>query len=132
MAPVITALYAALNALLNIALAYRVTTLRHAAKTSHGGGDDATSPLSIGIRAHGNNAEYVPLAIVMLLLAELCGGHTAVLHAIGGTLLLARVLHPIGLPMKSPNPARWLGVALTFLVIAATSGYVLYLRFKLV
>ena len=131
MAPVITALYAALNAILNILLAYRVTTLRHEHKTSHGGSDDAKSPLALGIRAHGNNAEYVPLAIVMLLLAELCGGDRVVLHIIGGTLLLARILHPIGLPLKAPNPARWLGVALTFLVIAGASGYVLYLRFKL-
>lgn len=132
MPPVITALYAALNALLNIALAYQVTRLRHAHKTSHGGSDDPTSPLSIGMRAHGNNAEYVPLALVMLLVTELCGGNSVVLHALGGTLLLARVLHPIGLPLKSPNPARWLGVALTFTMIVAASGYALYLRFQLV
>jgi uncharacterized membrane protein YecN with MAPEG domain len=131
MAPVVTALYAALNAILNLVLAYRVTLLRHAHKTSHGGSDDPKSPLSLGIRAHGNNAEYVPLALVMMLLAELCGGSPMWLHIIGGTLLLARVLHPIGLPLKSPNPARWLGVALTFAVIGVASGYVLYLRFTI-
>jgi uncharacterized membrane protein YecN with MAPEG domain len=100
MPPVITALYAALNALLNIALAYRVTTLRHAHKTSLGGSDDPRAPLNLGIRAHGNNAEYVPLAIVMLLITELCGGKSIILHALGGTLLLARILHPIGLPLR--------------------------------
>lgn len=132
MPPVITALYAALNAILNVALAYRVTRLRHSAGTSHGTGDDPKSPLQLGIRAHGNNAEYVPLAIVMLLVTELCGGEAMWLHILGGTLLLARILHPIGLPLKSPNPARWLGVALTLTTIVATSAYALYLRFQLV
>ncbi len=132
MPPVVTALYAALNALLNLALAYRVTTLRHTHKTSHGGSDDPKSPLALGIRAHGNNAEYVPLALVLLLVAELCGGKAMWLHVIGGTLLLARVLHPIGLPLKSPNPARLLGVVLTFAVIAGAAGYALYLHFHLV
>lgn len=132
MAPVVTALYAALNALLNLALAYRVTRLRHAHSTSHGGSDDPKSPLALGIRAHGNNAEYVPLAIVMLLVTEMCGGKAMWLHVLGGTLLLARVLHAIGLPLKSPNPARVLGVTLTFAMIAAASGYALYLRFQIV
>jgi uncharacterized membrane protein YecN with MAPEG domain len=132
MPPVVTALYAALNAILNIALAYRVTLLRKTHKTSHGESDDAKSPLNLGIRAHGNNAEYVPLAIVMLLVTEMLGGDKVWLHVLGGTLLLARVLHPIGLPLKSPNPARWFGVALTLVMIAATSGYALYLRFQIV
>lgn len=130
MPPVVTALYAALNALLNILLAFRVTELRKKHKVAHGA-DDAKSPLAIGIRAHGNNAEYVPLGIVMLLVVELCGGSSMWLHIIGGTLLLGRVLHPIGLPRKAPNPARWLGVALTFVAIVGASGYALYLRFTI-
>lgn len=131
MPPVVTALYAALNAILNIALAYRVTRLRHSHGVSIGEGSEDATALRIGIRAHSNNAEYVPLAIVMLLVVELCGGASLWLHALGGTLLLARVLHAIGLPMKAKNPARWLGVALTFAVIVVASGYALYLHFEL-
>jgi len=131
MPPVVTALYAALNAILNIALAYRVSNLRTKHKVSLGVDEDPKSPLNVGIRAHGNNAEFVPLAIVMMLVTELCGGKAMWLHIIGGTLLLARILHPIGLPLKAPNPARWLGVALTFVTIVATSAYALYLRFQL-
>ena len=116
--------------MLNIALAYRVTRLRHAHGVSLGEG--GATPLQIGIRAHGNNAEYVPLALILLLTAELCGGSRMVLHLLGGTLLFARVLHPIGLPRKSPNAPRWLGVALTFTMIAASAGYGLYLHFRLV
>jgi uncharacterized protein len=132
MPPVVTALYAALNALLNIALAYRVTGLRRTHKVSIGEGDAEAKALRVGIRAHGNNAEFVPLALVMLLVTELCGGEAMWLHILGGTLLLARVLHPIGLPRRAPNPPRFIGVALTFLVIAGASAYSLYLHFKLV
>ena len=70
MPPLITALYAGLNAILNVVLAYQVTRLRHAHKTSIGHGE--ATPLQIGIRAHGNNAEYVPLALVLMLVTELC------------------------------------------------------------
>jgi uncharacterized membrane protein YecN with MAPEG domain len=131
MPPVITALYAGLNAIVNILLAYRVTRLRDTHRVSIGAGAGAT-PLQIGIRAHGNNAEYVPLALVLLLICELCGGDRALLHVLGGGLLLARVLHPIGLPRKSPNVYRWVGVALTFATIVAASGYAIYLHFRLV
>ena len=72
MPPLITALYGALNAILNIALANHVSTLRRRHKVSIGAGDN--NALLVAIRAHGNNAEFVPLAIMMLLLAELCGG----------------------------------------------------------
>jgi uncharacterized membrane protein YecN with MAPEG domain len=66
-----------------------------------------------------------------MLLAELCGGNAIALHVFGGFLLLARVLHPIGLPLKSPNPYRFLGVAITWAVVVGCAGYVLYLRFRL-
>jgi uncharacterized membrane protein YecN with MAPEG domain len=131
MPPVITALYGALNALLNIFLANRVSTLRRIHKVSIGDGSGEATPLLIAMRVHANNAEFVPLAIVMMLLAELCGGNAIVLHVFGGLLLLARIAHPLGMPLKSPNPYRFLGVAITWAVIAGCAGYVLYLRFQL-
>jgi len=125
-APVITALYGALNAILNIVLANRVSTMRKKHKVSIGDGD--APELQLAARTHGNNAEFVPLAIVMMLLAELLGGNSAVLHTAGGLLLAARVLHAVGMPRKSPNVFRFLGVALTWAVIVGISGWVLYLR----
>jgi uncharacterized membrane protein YecN with MAPEG domain len=130
MPPVITALYGALNAILNILLANRVSSMRKVHKVSLGEGE--ATPMLVAIRAHGNNAEFVPLAIVMMLLAELCGGNAIALHVFGGALLLARIAHPIGLPLKSPNPYRYFGVAVTWLMIVGCAGYVLYLRFNLV
>jgi uncharacterized membrane protein YecN with MAPEG domain len=128
MPPVVTALYGALNALFNILLAFRVTRVRDKHHVSLGAGE--APEMLVAIRAHANNAEYVPLALVLLLVTELCGGASMWLHAFGGGLLLARVAHAVGLPRKAPNPLRWGGTALTFTGIAVNAGYLLYLRFS--
>jgi uncharacterized membrane protein YecN with MAPEG domain len=130
MPPVITALYGALNAILNIILAERVSRLRGRHKTSIGSGE--APELLVAIRGHGNNAEFVPYALLMLLLAELCGGDRVFLHVLGGLLLLARIAHPFGLARKSPNPFRYLGTAITWVMIVVSAGYVLYLRTMIV
>jgi uncharacterized membrane protein YecN with MAPEG domain len=126
MPPLITALYGALNAILNVLLAERVTRMRKVHKTSIGQGD--AEPLLVAIRAHANNAEFVPLAIVMMLLVELCGGSHMYLHITGGLLFVARIAHAVGLPRPAPNPFRFSGVAITLTAIVANAGYVLYLR----
>ncbi len=125
-APTITALYAALNAILNIFLASNVSTARRKHKVSIGHGD--SPELLLAARIHSNNAEFVPLAIVMLLIAELLGGASVIIHACGGLLLLARVAHAIGMPRKAPNVFRIIGIALTWGLIVGLSGWVLYLR----
>lgn len=125
-APTITALYGALNAIFNIYLAGNVSKARGKHKVSIGHGD---SPEFLVVsRIHSNNAEFVPLAILMLLIAELLGGHGAIIHACGGLLLLARVFHMIGMPRKAPNFFRFVGVAVTWGLIVGLSGWVLYLR----
>ena len=126
MAPTITALYGALNAILNIVLANRVSTVRKKEGVTLGHGE--SKALLVASRIHANNAEFVPLAIVMMLIAELMGGSSAVLHAYGGLLLVARVAHAIGLTRPSPNVFRLLGTAITWIGIVAISGWVIYLR----
>jgi uncharacterized protein len=126
MPPVITALYGALNALFNIFLANEVSRMRKKHGVSIGQGEHPE--MLVAIRVHSNNAEFVPLAIVLLLVAELCGGSKMLLHIAGGGLLIARVAHYIGMPRKAPNVWRFTGVGLTWLAIAGTAGYLLYLR----
>lgn len=126
--PVVTALYGGLNALFNIYLANRVSTARRAEKVSIGHGE--SDALLLAARIHANNAEFVPLGIVVLLLAELCGGSSMMLHSLGGALLVGRVFHMIGMPMKAPNFFRFTGTGLTWGMIAVTSGYLLWLRMK--
>ncbi len=124
--PLITALYGALNAILNIALANRVSTIRRRDKVSLGMGE--SKDLLVAVRVHSNNAEFVPLAIVMMLLAELCGASSMFLHLLGGALFLARIAHVIGMALKAPNVWRVLGTAITWGGIVVASAYVLWLR----
>ena len=124
--PTVTALYGALNAVLNVALATRVSLMRIRQGVSLGEGE--SKQLRVAVRTHGNNAEFVPLAIVMLLLAELLGGASLWLHVIGGSLFAARVAHAIGMPRKAPNVFRAGGNTITWVGIAATAAYALWLR----
>jgi len=126
--PVVAALYGGINALFNIYLANRVSTLRRTEKVFVGVGQ--SDKLLLASRIHANNAEFVPLAIVMLLLAELCNGSSMWLHILGGALFLSRVFHMIGMPMKAPNFFRFTGTAMTWTMIVLTSAYVLWLRMK--
>ncbi|MBX3223738.1 MAG: MAPEG family protein [Labilithrix sp.] len=124
--PAVTALYGSLNAILNIALANRVSTLRRRDRVSIGAGD--SKDLLLAVRIHANNAEFVPLALVMILLAELCGGASLWLHVAGGGLLVARLLHVVGMPRRAPNVYRFVGTGLTWVGIVAVSCWVLWLR----
>ncbi len=126
--PLVTALYAALNAVLNVFLASRVSSLRRRDKVSVGDGD--SKDLLLAIRTHANNAEFVPFALLMMLIAELLGAPSTPLHVYGGLLFAARVLHVVGMPKKAPNPYRVAGVGLTWLLIVGSSAYVLWLRTK--
>ena len=87
--PVVTALYGGLNAIFNVYLANNVSTARRKEKVSMGLGE--SDALLLAARIHANNAEFVPLAIVVLLLAELCGGSSFMLHVLGGSLFVSRV-----------------------------------------
>ncbi len=128
MAVPIVALYGSLNALLNILLALRVSGMRVMEKVSIGtGGNDK---LELAARIHGNSAEFVPLAIVMLLVAELQGLPSVALHSLGGGLLLARVFHVVGMPRPAPNFFRFTGTAVTWLIVAGTSAWLLITRFR--
>ncbi len=118
----VVALYAPLNAVLNIALATYV--VRHRTKP----GEDGEKGLQLAIRIHGNNAEFVPFALLMMLIAELCGGSARWLHVAGGVLFVARLAHAFGMPRKAPNPYRSFGVVGTWGVIVAMSFYCIVLR----
>ena len=93
--PAVTALYAALLTLILVALSAWVIVGRWQYKVSLG---DGSSPyLRERIRAQGNFVEYVPMAL--LLTAFLEASHTSriVIHALLLPLLIARMLHPVGL-----------------------------------
>jgi uncharacterized protein len=121
----ITGLYAALAALLVVILAVRVTLRRRSAQVGIGNGGDAA--LALRVRAHGNAVENLPLALLLLLILELDQTRPLLLHVFGCTLLLARVLHAIGLS-SAPGitPGRGIGIALNWLVIVVMALLLLW------
>ena len=91
----ITALYAGVLALLLVVLALRVVRLRW--KFRVGLGDGGEKAMIRAIRIHGNATEHVPIALLLLLVAELNHAGPTFLHACGAVLVAARVLHALGL-----------------------------------
>ena len=112
----LTGLYAALCALIILALALRVIVLRWSTKTGIGDGGDRT--LSKAIRVHGNATEYVPLALILMLIAELGGASGALINGCGIALVAARLAHAYGLSVSAgASIGRMLGTVVTFAVI---------------
>lgn len=116
MSPSITALYAGLLAILYLVLAGRVVAQRRRARVGLGTGGDTA--LERAVRVHGNFAEYVPLFLVLLLLAELGGAAGTFLHALGAAFFLARIGHALGLGQSSgTSRGRFLGTLVSWVVI---------------
>jgi uncharacterized membrane protein YecN with MAPEG domain len=116
--PVITPLYAAVAALMPISLSVRVIGMRRRRRVSIGDGEDEI--LARRIRAQGNFIEYVPMALVLLLLLELGGASAWLLHGLGIALLVGRLVHAWSLAAHN-GTGRIIGMGLTFgvLVVAA-------------
>lgn len=113
----ITGLYAAILALIVVILAIRVTLRRRAAKVGIGNGGDAV--LAQRIRVHANAAEYVPLALILLLILELNQTEPLLLHVFGCLLIAGRLVHAYGLSHSAgASPGRSFGMVLTWGVIA--------------
>ena len=121
---VITATYAGLLAFLFVVLSARVIGVRRSAQIAVG--DQGNVALLRKMRAHANFAEYVPFAIVLMGLGEGLQAPALVLHAMGATLLVGRLLHAIGISqIEEPLWMRVTGMLLTFSVIG--SGAILCL-----
>ena len=112
----ITAIYAALLALLYVALALRVVLARRAARVGLGAGEN--KQLEQTIRTHANCSEYVPIALFLLLLLEQTGLPAYAMHGACAVLLSGRILHAWGLSHSSGiSFGRFYGTLLTWLVI---------------
>ena len=114
----ITAGYASVLAILYVVLSYRVAARRVRLKVGLGTGQ--APELERAVRIHGNFAEYVPFALLLLAFYEAGGGPAWAIHGAGATLLVARLLHVVGLTGSSGrSPGRFLGVTLTWLLMLA-------------
>ena len=96
--PSITAGYLAVLALLFAALSAQVVRLRLKTRTAFS--DGGSIELRSAIRAHAHFAEYVPITVLMIAILEMSGVSALRVHLLMGALLLARLLHPIGMYAK--------------------------------
>lgn len=122
----ITALYAGLLAPLFVLLSIRVIAKRRRARIGIGHGEDLT--LLRRMRVHANFAEYVPLALLLMALAETMQADARVLHTLGLTLVAGRIVHAFGVSQVKENfSLRVTGMSLTFAMIVVAALTCLWL-----
>ena len=126
--PVITALYAGLLGLLSFVIAAGVGRARAATGVSIG--DGGNLEVVAAMRRHANFVEFVPLDLILIGLLELNGVGGTAIHALGATLVVARVLHAIGYRAdESLNALRTLGAIGSTLVTIVASVWAIALFF---
>ena len=109
----VTPVYAGVLTLVFVLLSLRVIGARRGAGVALGDGGDKA--LLRRQRVHANFAEYVPLALVLMLLAEQQGVARPVLHGIGMILVAGRLAHALGVSHEPERlVVRVIGMALTF------------------
>ncbi|WP_299946379.1 MAPEG family protein [uncultured Microbulbifer sp.] len=113
----VTALYTGLCAILIIYLAVRVVQFRRTKKLGMGTGNDLFN--EIRVRVHANAIEYIPIALLLLLVAELSGLARMWLHFFGSAFLLSRVCHAYGLSAGKggAHMGRFWGTLISWVVI---------------
>jgi len=106
----ITGIYAALAALLIVALVRNVISLRRQHKVALG--DGGHQDLLAAIRAHANAVEYLPIGLLLLLLLELGQGPAWLVHLLGSLFIIGRLIHANGVS-KAIITRRIIGMQFT-------------------
>jgi uncharacterized protein len=125
--PTVTGFYLALLALIYAALALQVVRLRRGNRVLFGDGENFR--LRSAIRIHANFIEYVPIVALLVAMLEMSGLSAAWVHLLMGALLVARLLHPLGMYSK---PRTWRfsagrvgGIFITISVLIAAALFAL-------
>ena len=122
----LTAPYAAVLALLFVALSVRALLLRRRLGVGVGVGDGGDPRLAKALRAHGNFAEYAPLALFLIYLLETVAAARTLVHVYGVLLVVGRVVHAVGVGRVDEDYRfRVLGMACTFVVLVGASSRLL-------
>ena len=125
--PSITAAYLAVLALLYAVLTVQVVRLRQSNRAAFG--DSGNKQLRSAIRAHAHFAEYVPITTLMIAFLEMSGLPSMRVHLLMGVLLVARLLHPLGM-YAAPDTLQFRigrvgGATLTILLLVACAVTIL-------
>lgn len=120
----ITTVLTSLLALLLVRLSLQVIKLRRQNRVSLGDGDNQN--LQRAIRGQGNCAEYAPIGVLLVLVAELQSVNTIatiVLGVLAAAFLLGRLFHGYAFAFGDGNATlRVRGMQLTILSILALAG----------
>ncbi len=126
----ITALYAAILAIIYIFLTASVIRGRY--KYRVGLGDGGNEDLVCRIRIHSNFAEYVPFALLLLFFVDDGGTSVMIVHLLGIMLVVGRLSHAWGLSCSSSaSPGRMIGMILTLLMMIVSAVILLWKFFAL-
>ena len=122
----VTALYAALLALLFVFLSVRVIGWRREVRVELGHGDN--NQLLRRMRVHANFAEYVPFTLLLMAMAESMTAPRPLIHLAGLILIAGRLMHAYGLS-QTPHILRYRvwGMMLTVLALSISALLCLFL-----
>ncbi len=123
----VTSLYAGILALLFVVLSLNV--VRNRWRFKQGILSKGQLPLDLAIRVHGNFAEYIPLALILMGMIEMGRGNLSWLHICGQGLVAGRILHAFGLLFKGAGTSlpRFLGTLITFTVLIGMAIWIFVL-----
>lgn len=114
LAPVTSALCAA-SALALVGLSVPVSMRRFSARVLLGDGQDKV--LLARIRAQANFVEYVPVALIVIGLAEVNGSAAWLVWTCAVSLALGRAIHAFGMLTGARSKPRAVGMTLTWLAL---------------
>jgi uncharacterized membrane protein YecN with MAPEG domain len=119
----VTSIVAALAAVALVTMSIAVSLRRMKVGVRIGFGEDPL--LMRRIRAQGNFTEYVPLALLILALAEYQGASTALLWTVAGLLIAGRCLHFAGI-MTGSTSLRAPGMIGTYSALVVGAAALLF------
>ena len=121
--PAITSAYAGILSVIFTLLSFWVVGGRGQYRVLHG--DGGQPQLNSRIRAHANFAEYVPMILLLTALYEASGGSRTGVHWLLAPLVLARLLHPVGMLARENSVQQFAfrapGAVITLMVLLAAS-----------
>jgi uncharacterized membrane protein YecN with MAPEG domain len=120
------AIYAGLNILILLGLAFGTVRARRQHKITLG--DGGNPQMQRAMRAHANASEYIPAGIAGITLLALTYPATPLwlLHAVGASLTVGRLAHGIGLSTGELNLGRMLGTILTWTAFVLLGGGLIF------
>ena len=119
------ALWAGLNIVLLLALSLLVVRQRQRHKVALG--DEGVPELAQAIRAFGNSTEYVPAAMIGIVVLALVQAPPLAIHVAGFILFVGRVVHAIGLSTSGGTSfPRAIGMVLTWVAYVFLGAALLF------